>query len=51
MADLLLGCVTMKRMENVMHHHIFSYYRKMNREFTFLMTQKEKIRRYFATHP
>ena len=33
MADLLLKKATMKRMENVMHHHIFFLLQKQNREF------------------
>ena len=53
MADLLLKKATMKRMENVMHHHIFFLLQKQNREFYFplMKFQKEKIRRYFHTHP
>ena len=36
-----------------MHHHIFFLLQKQNREFYFplMKFQKEKIRRYFHTHP
>ena len=51
--DLLLKKATMKRMENVMHHHIFFLLQKQNREFYFplMKFQKEKIRRHFHTLP
>ena len=41
MADLLLKKATMKRMENVMHHHIFFLLQKQNREFYFPLPEGE----------
>ena len=53
MADLLLKKATMKRMGNVMRHHIFFLLQKQNREFYFplMKFQKEKIRRHFHMLP
>ena len=49
MADLLLKKATMKRMENVMHHHIFFLFQKIMKELYFLPTifRMEKIRIHF----
>ena len=53
MADLLLKKATIKRMGNVMRHHIFFLLQKQNREFYFplMKFQKEKMRRHFHTLP
>ena len=46
MADLLLKKATMKRMENVMHHHIFFLLQKLRMELVFhhMKFRQEKIR-------